>query len=84
MEMYVARHPSAALLAGIGRLLHDAADTLRAAAERLDAWLAARKRAADDLDALAAMSERELRDIGVSRASIDAVANLEWMRDLPH
>ena len=37
-------------------------------------WFAARKRAARDLEALAGMSERELHDIGISRASVRAVA----------
>jgi uncharacterized protein YjiS (DUF1127 family) len=48
---------------------------------RLHAWLDARKRAADDGAALATMSERELRDIGIDRASIDAVASGRWTRD---
>jgi uncharacterized protein YjiS (DUF1127 family) len=46
----------------------------RALAGNVAQWFAARKRAAQDLDALAAMSERELHDIGINRASIGAVA----------
>jgi uncharacterized protein YjiS (DUF1127 family) len=54
---------------------------LRRHARRLDAWLAARKRAAQDRTDLAAMSDRELADIGVSRASVDAIAAGSWSRD---
>ena len=82
MEMFIARHPSAALLASIGRGLHAVAITLHATAERLDQWLARRKRAAEDLDALASMSERELRDIGIRHASIESIAHLGWTGDL--
>jgi uncharacterized protein YjiS (DUF1127 family) len=46
----------------------------RALAGNVVHWFAARRRAAQDLDALAAMSERELHDIGINRASIGAVA----------
>ena len=50
---------------------------------KLDAWLALRRRASLDRDALAIMSDRDLMDIGVSRASVDAVADGAWMRDYP-
>ncbi|MEO8486540.1 MAG: hypothetical protein ABI585_09410 [Betaproteobacteria bacterium] len=48
---------------------------------RLDAWLDARRRVAQDRLDLAGMSERELRDIGVYRASVDAIAAGDWSRD---
>ncbi|HVJ72433.1 MAG TPA: DUF1127 domain-containing protein [Casimicrobiaceae bacterium] len=54
---------------------------LRTQARRLDAWFAARKRAAQDRRDLATMSDRELADIGVSRASVDAIATGGWSRD---
>ena len=54
---------------------------IRRQSRRLDAWLAARKRAAQDRRDLAEMSDRELTDIGVSRASVDAVASGGWSRD---
>lgn len=49
-------------------------------ARRVSDWLGARWRAADDRAMLAAMSDRELRDIGIERASVDAVADGLWMR----
>ena len=50
-------------------------------ARAIDAWLAHRRRAAQDRADLASMSERELADIGVSRASVDAIADGSWTRD---
>jgi len=58
-----------------------AAEALYALALRIDAWLAHRKRAAADQQALASMSDRDLMDIGISRASVDAIADGAWMRD---
>ena len=57
------------------------ADYLMTRLRGLDAWLAFRRRAAQDRQDLATMSERELADIGVSRSSIDAVADGGWTRD---
>ena len=57
------------------------ADAIASRVRSLDAWLTLRKRASRDRDDLARMSERELADIGVSRASIDAVADGGWSRD---
>ncbi len=56
---------------------------LRAIARSIDAWLAARQRAAQDLDAFASMSDRELRDIGMNRASTNFVALGGRIRDYP-
>jgi uncharacterized protein YjiS (DUF1127 family) len=50
-------------------------------ARALDAWLAARRRVSQDRDDLAAMSDRELADIGLSRGSADAAATGIWSRD---
>ena len=47
----------------------------------LDAWLERRRRAGQDRHDLAGMSDRELADIGVSRSSVDAVADGGWTRD---
>jgi uncharacterized protein YjiS (DUF1127 family) len=58
-------------------------NALHGMAQRLDAWLASRQRVADDHDALARMSDRELIDIGLNRASVDFVANDGGMRDYP-
>jgi uncharacterized protein YjiS (DUF1127 family) len=56
-------------------------DAIAGYVRRLDAWLVRRQRAARDRLDLSTMSDRELADIGVSRASIDAVADGGWMRD---
>jgi uncharacterized protein YjiS (DUF1127 family) len=54
---------------------------LRAIAAPIDAWVAERRRSARDYRELANMSDRELHDIGVSRASVRAVAEEDWVRD---
>ena len=79
MDTYIAPNTSAGLLLRIGTLLHEVACMLRALAQRLDA----RRRAAVALDALTRMSERELRDIGISRSSIRAMVEGLWTRDWP-
>jgi uncharacterized protein YjiS (DUF1127 family) len=71
---YVARHaPAAAIVL--------AADALYRAAQRIDEWLAARAQSAADSAALAAMSEGELRDIGLHPARIHGGAH-GCLRDL--
>ena len=65
--------PAAALIAQLGLWLIRASRTL-------DAWLAARAKARDDSLALEAMSERELRDIGIDPGR---VRSAEWSRDWP-
>jgi len=57
------------------------ADYAVAKARALDAWLATRRRVAQDLDDLAAMSDRELLDIGLSRGGTDVNASGGWSRD---
>ena len=57
------------------------ADYAAAKARALDAWLEKRRRAAQDRDDLVAMSDRELLDIGLSRASVDSAAAGAWSRD---
>jgi len=56
---------------------------LHAFAQRIDGWLKTRERVATDHDALASMSDRELIDIGLSRASIPFVASGGRVRDYP-
>ena len=51
------------------RALVAALAAVRRLARGVETWLEARRRAAADRDALCAMSERELRDIGFDRAS---------------
>jgi len=63
--------------------LSDATDAARAAVKRIDAWLAARKRAAEDRDTLANMSARQLRDIGIVRSEtsvIDPTRSCDYLR----
>ena len=57
------------------------AAALRSGARRLDAWTLAREKAAADRDALLAMSERELRDIGIDASQIRAATNDHRVRD---
>jgi len=52
-------------------------------ARSLGEWRAVRARTARDRAALAEMSERELRDIGVDRGLLDYVASGAWHRDVP-
>ena len=65
-----ARHAPAALLLQIADVLHDAAVALVRIAGALDARLAARKAEADSWQALAQLSDRELRDIGLNRFDV--------------
>jgi uncharacterized protein YjiS (DUF1127 family) len=61
-----------------------AMNTWRHFVQAIDSWLAARKRIADDRDSLARMSDRELVDIGMNRASVDFVAHGGGTRDYPY
>ncbi len=63
------------LIHALAAALAAAAHALGAVAARVDARLEARRRAAQDRLDLARMSNRELRDIGLDRGQIDAVAD---------
>lgn len=58
-------------------------DTLQGIVQKIDSWLAVRHRVSSDHDALARMSDRELADIGVDRASVSYVAEGGRVRDYP-
>ena len=73
MTTYAIRHPEAAVLHSFAVLLRAGARRVSAAAHKLDAWLEARRLAADARRDLSEMSDRELRDIGLDRADIGAV-----------
>src|SRR5947208_16312682 len=73
VSTYAIRHPEAAVLQGFAVLLLAGACKVSLAAQKLDAWLEARRLAADARRALSAMSDRELRDIGLDRGDIAAV-----------
>jgi uncharacterized protein YjiS (DUF1127 family) len=81
MTTYVARHSFAALLVWSGNALHGSAVKLHSLGRKVDAWLANRERAAKDRVALSHMSDRELHDIGISRASVGPVSSGHWLRD---
>lgn len=81
MEALARPRPAASVLYGIAGALAASAHALSALAQRLDAWLAHRKRAAQDYADLAQMSDRELRDIGIARDFLDAVADERWTRE---
>ncbi|MFO1303280.1 MAG: hypothetical protein U1F54_06080 [Burkholderiales bacterium] len=72
MSVTVTRHaPAAAIVAQLGLWLVRSSRVL-------DAWLASRAKGRDDSLALEAMSERELRDIGIDPARIRPA---DWSRD---
>ena len=75
-----ARHRAAAALLHLAVSLASIAHMLRSAAWRLDAWLAARTKAEHDSRALVAMSERELRDIGIDPVRLGTMPD-RWTRD---
>ena len=83
MDTYAYRYSATAGLVRFANALAEGAAMMGVLARRLDGWLAQRRHAADDLDALARMSERELRDIGLSRGRIPGVAGGESARDVP-
>lgn len=74
MSTQVIRHPEASALHDFAVLLSKTARTIGTAAHNLDGWLEARRLAAAARRDLAEMSDRELRDIGLDRADIRAVA----------
>jgi len=55
---------------------------LRSAIQRLAAWRTARRRAAQERDALANMSARQLRDIGIAQwGTNDVIRETPWIGD---
>ena len=73
--MYTPTAPNASSVAfpTIHAVAADAMQSLRALLSFVEAWSAARKRVADDREALASMSDRQLIDIGISRATADEI-----------
>lgn len=71
------------LLDQVATALAHCATALRAVAGGLDAWLTERERHAIARHDLALMNDRELQDIGVNRASVEAIAVGCWTRDFP-
>ena len=71
--------PAMALL-GVAAVLRSAAYRVRAAARRLDAWIANRRADTPALRELQAMSYRELRDIGLTGFDVQ---HLAWGGEAP-
>ena len=81
MDTQMTGHPPAAWMAYLGQSLQSGVTGVRSAATRLEAWLAHRARRAEDLAALDAMSDRELRDIGLPARGTAPLP--DWSRELP-
>ena len=81
MTTYVARNSFAALLVWSGNALHSSANALHSLGQKIDCWYTGRERSAQDRIALSHMSDRELHDIGISRASVGPVSSGHWLRD---
>jgi uncharacterized protein YjiS (DUF1127 family) len=81
MSAHVGRNPFATLLFQLAAVLHLAAHRVRAMALRLNAWLERRRAAAAALLLLNAMTERELRDIGLTRLDVQRAAWGGSLRD---
>ena len=71
MHAYAMRHSAAAFIWKAGTWLQHYA-------RRMDAWLAARAKSREDSQALDAMNDRELRDIGIDPGRIHPAP---WVRD---
>lgn len=74
MTTYETRYSSAAALFGIAAIMQAAARRVRAAAKWIDGWLERRQLTAAAYDDFGRMSERELLDIGLSRAEVNRAA----------
>ena len=74
MSAYVARNRFATPLFQLAAVLHVAARGVRAMATRLNAWLERRRAADTALLVLNTMTDRELRDIGLTRFDVQNTA----------
>jgi len=70
MSAYHNQYYSTSVMVQTANALHAAAGRLRAAAKALQGWLEKRRRAAIAFHELERMSDRGLRDIGLSRADV--------------
>lgn len=80
MDIYLTPRPTTLALLRLAAALHVAARSLAGFARRFDTWRTRRERVARDREMLALMSERDLRDIGVSAGYRDDVAAGRWTR----
>ena len=77
------RHPVTAPLYQLAAFLSSAEHRLRASATRLDAWLVERRAASTARRDLSSMSDRELKDIGITRVDVERVSWGASNRDAP-
>jgi len=73
VHAYITRNVPAAFMSSLS-------GWLARSGQRMDAWLAARAKARDDSLLLEAMSDRELRDIGIDPGRVHSAP---WTRDWP-
>ena len=77
------RHPATTPLYQLAAFLRSAEHRLHASATRLDVWLAERRAARTARRDLSAMSDRELKDIGITRVDVERVSWGASNRDAP-
>jgi len=77
------RDPPTAPPYGLAALLRSAEHRIRAFATRVDTWLAERRTARTARRDLSAMSDRELKDIGITRVDVERVSWGDSNRDAP-
>ena len=70
MSAYQNHYYSTAVMFQIADVMHAAAVRMRSAAKTLQVWLEKRRRAAVAFHEFERMSDRALRDIGVSRSDV--------------
>jgi len=76
-------HPATAALYWLAAFLRSAEHRIRGCATRFDAWLEARRTARQARRDLSSMSDRELRDIGITRVDVERVSWGASNRDAP-
>ena len=74
MSAYQQPYYSTALMFQMANVMHAAAVRMRSAAKSLHAWLEERRRAAIAFGEFERMSDRTLRDIGLSRADVQCAS----------
>ena len=70
MPAYQTQYYSATVMFQVAAAMHEAAGRIRSAAKALHDWLEQRHRAAVAFHEFDRMSDRSLRDIGLSRADV--------------
>lgn len=73
-QLYETQFRSTAVLLWVSAVMQAGARCVCATARRLDAWLEKRRAARADMRDFATMSERDLRDIGLTRIDMHRAA----------